>query len=347
HTLREPLYTYAATLFSSLLGGLTSGSGLALGIEYRKSRMFVPPLDFRAKAVGSVKKYELLETGFALPRLAGNRLFAEIGARYRNFPEEDFWGLGPDTQVDRRTAFRLEDFDVSAVFGARLFKPIEAGITAGRTWVNTGTGRDHDWPSIEQRFTPGEVPALAHQPDYSYWGAFALVDRRDQPDDPRRGGLYEARWTSFRDLDSSIYDFHRYEVDLRHFLPALRERDTIAVRAHTTLSQKRDGRQVPFYLQPTVGGGEARGYDPSRFRDENALVFNLEYRWRIREMFQAVGFADAGRVFHRPGQIGLAGLRTSVGGGGRLKLGDRILVGFDIGWSPEGLHIRFRSAHAF
>jgi hypothetical protein len=64
-------------------------------------------------------------------------------------------------------------------------------------------------------------------------------------------------------------------------------------------------------------------------------------------MFHAVGFADAGRVFHRPGQIGLAGLRASTGAGGRVKLGNRIFVGADLGWSPEGLHLWFRSSHTF
>ena len=76
-------------------------------------------------------------------------------------------------------------------------------------------------------------------------------------------------------------------------------------------------------------------------------MLNLEYRWRVREMIQAVGFADAGRVFHRPGQIGISGLHGSVGAGGRVKLGNRIFLGVDLGWSPEGLHIWFRSAHMF
>jgi len=346
-TVALPCLVSAQSGFSPIFGGLHSGSGLALGLEYRKSGVVVRPLDFTVRGIGSVKRYEFLEAGFALPRLAGGRLFADTTARYRNFPEEDFWGLGPASPKDGRTNFRLEDIDYSLSFGFRPVEGVEAGVTVGSTYVNTGPGKDGDWPSIEQRFTASEVPALERQSDYFHWGAFLRADRRDEPGDPRRGGFYQFRWTSYRDRDSRLYDFRRYEIDLRHFFPVFWERDTLAFRARTILSEKRSGRQVPFFLQPALGGGDLRGYDPGRFRDENALVLNLEYRWRIREMVQAVGFADAGRVFHRPRQIGLAGLRFSTGVGARFKLGNRILLGADLGWSPEGLHLRFRTAHSF
>ena len=271
-----PCLLSAQTEVSPVFGGMTSGSGFALGIEYRKLGFAVRPLDFSSKAIGSVKKYEFLEAGFALPRLAGGRLFADIGARYRNFPEEDFWGLGPDTPMDRRSAFRLEDFDISGIFGVRLFRTVEAGATAGRTYVNTGPGKDGDWPSIEHVFTAGEVPALARQPDYDHWGAFLRADRRDEPGDPRHGGLYEFRWTSLHDREFRLFDFHRYEIDLRKFFVTFRERDTIAVRARAVLSGKRNGQQVPFFLQPTAGGGsDVRGYDQARFRMRIPLCSTL------------------------------------------------------------------------
>jgi hypothetical protein len=114
------------------------------------------------------------------------------------------------------------------------------------------------------------------------------------------------------------------------------------------LTGKSPGRQVPFFMQPTAGGGaDMRGYHQYRFRDENSLVANLEYRWRVQEMFHAVMFTDAGRVFSRPGQIGFSGLHGSAGVGGRFKLGESLLFGIDIGWSPEGPRFWFRGAHAF
>jgi hemolysin activation/secretion protein len=90
-----------------------------------------------------------------------------------------------------------------------------------------------------------------------------------------------------------------------------------------------------------------RGYHQYRFRDENALILNAEYRWRMREFFQVVGFADGGRVFARPGEIGLAGMRGSVGAGGRLKFGPRFSLGLDMGWSPDGVRFWVRGSDTF
>lgn len=333
---------------SPIIGGLPFDSGIALGLEYRKSRLAGSPLDFRAKGIGSLKKYEFLEAGIEAPRLAGGLLFAEVRARYRNYPEEDFWGLGPKSSKDRRTTFRLEDIDYAATCGARPTRWLEVGFRGGILDVNTGPGKDADRPSIEQRFTAAEVPALERQPDYLHAGVFLHVDYRDATTDPRRGGSYEFRWTSFQDRDFDRFHFRRYEVRLRQFLPSFRDQDTVAASALVVLSEKSAGRQVPFFMQPTVGGGsDLRGYHQYRFRDENALVFNLEYRWRIREIPQLVGFGDAGRVFSRPGQVGFSGLRGSAGVGGRLKLGESFLLGMDVGWSPDGSRLWFRGAHTF
>lgn len=345
--LAIPAMVCAQDGFSPLIGGLPFDSGFALGVEYRKQRLMGTPLHVRAKAIGSVKKYEFLETALEAPKLAGGWLFAEIRARYRNYPEQEFFGLGPRSSRERHTNFRLEDFDSASTFGSRPLRWLETGVTVGILNVNTGAGKDGDWPSIEQRFTAAEVSALDRQPHYLYGATFLRLDTRDEPTDPRRGGFHQLRWTHFHDRTCGRFDFHRYQVDLRQFLPSFRTQDTIAVRATTILIQKSTGQQVPFFLQPTVGGGgDLRGYHQYRFRAENVLTLNVEYRWRIRDLLQAVAFADAGRVFNRPGLIGLSGLRGSAGVGGRLKLGD-FVFGMDVAWSPEGPRLWFRGSHTF
>ncbi len=334
--------------FSPVLGGLPFDSGFALGLEYGSpaGRRRLP--EFRARAVGSVKKYELLETALAAPPMAGGLLFAETRARYRNYPEEDFWGLGAKSHPDRRTTFRLEDFDWTTTFGIRPCRPLEVGLAAGWLRVNVGPGQDRDFPSIEQRFAPGEVPGLQRQPRFLHAGAFLRWDWRDQPDDARRGGFYQFRGTWFGDRPSGAYRFRRWEADLRQYLPAARPRDTIALRLQAVFTDKGPRRQVPFFLQPTVGGGnDLRGYRQYRFRDENALAGNFEYRRRVREIFHLVGFADAGGVFERPGRVSLRRMRGSIGAGARLKLTEGLAVGLELGWSPEGLRLWFRSAPAF
>ena len=294
------------------------------------------------RGIGSVKRYEFLEAGFALPRLAGGRLFADSARATETFRKK-ISGAGPDTP---RTAdrFRLEDIDISAILRLPAVQEVEAGVTVGRTYVNTGPGKDATGLPLSTFSPPGKFRRWRASRTTSI-GARSCAptvatSRRPAARRALRVPLDQPPRSRFR-----LFDFRRYEIDLRHFfVTSGSATPSPCVRARP--KRKRNGQQVPFFLQPTAGGGrDLRGYDQSRFRDENALVLNLEYRWRIREMFQAVGFADAGRVFHRPGQIGPP-VCASTGAGGRVKLGNRISSA-SISAGVQGLHIWFRSAHMF
>jgi len=334
--------------FKPILGGFPYDSGLAVGVEYRKESLAKLPVDFHGSAIGSVKKYHALQLGLRLPRLGPGGLYAEATARLWNYPEEDFWGIGPRSSRARRTTYRYEDFGTSGVVGFRPVPWLKTGVAGGRLDVNAGRGKDANWPSIEERFVPGEVPGLERQSDYWHFGAFLEADRRDVRNDPRKGGFYRFLYMDYFERQSNGLDFRRYEIDLRKFLSVREERTTFAARAFTVLTKAKAGGQVPFFLQPTVGGGnDLRGYAQYRFRDENALGLSLESRWRFKGMFQAVGFADAGRVFDRPGKIGLRGLRGSIGGGGRVVLGSSLVLGADVGWSPDGFRFWFRGSQSF
>lgn len=332
---------------SPVIGGLPFDSGFALGLRYRKYRLASGPVDFRALVIGSVKKYEYLEIEFDLPRLWNERLFARLATTYRNYPEEDLWGLGPESEKSRRSNFRLEDINYTGTFGLRPRRWVRVGVTGGLLDVNTGPGKDKDSPSVEQRFTPMEVPALDQQPDYWHMGAFAQVDYRDEPSDPRSGGNYEFRWAYYDDRDFGRFSFRRYEVELKQFFP-VSQKGAIAARGLSSLTDTSPGHQVPFFLQRTVGGGnDLRGFHQYRFRDKNILVFNLEYRWRVIPYLDLVAFGDAGRVFPRRSDFGLNDLEGSFGLGGRLKFRESVFLGMDLGVGREGLRVWFRGGHTF
>jgi outer membrane protein assembly factor BamA len=334
--------------FTPILRGLPPDSGFALGVEYRRSRLARGWIDFNARAISSTKKYENLEVRLEFPELARAYLFADLAVRYRNYPEEDFWGLGQYSSRSRRTTFRHEDIGSAARFGTQPRPWLRAGFESGVLNANTGPGQDRDRPSIEERFTAAEVPALDAQPHFTHWGAFLELDNRDRASDATRGGYYALRWRRYHDRTLGRYHFRRWELDLRHFFRPFRPDGTVAARAAATFSQKDPGQAVPFFLQPTLGGGnDLRGYHQYRFRDENSLALNLEYRWQVREFVELVMFGDAGRVFARPGQFGLRGLRGSAGVGGRFKFGRWLLVGLDMAWSPEGPRFWFRGSQAF
>ena len=117
------------------------------------------------------------------------------------------------------------------------------------------------------------------------------------PGYPTSGGVYRVGLTTFHDLDGSGQSFRRVDADATQYVPLFHRNWIVAVRGRVALSQTGAGNEMPFYLMPTLGGGNTlRGYNDYRFRDRNAALVSAEYRWPVFRMMDAALFADAGSV---------------------------------------------------
>ena len=119
-------------------------------------------------------------------------------------------------------------------------------------------------------------------------------DTRDIQADPKRG--------SFRDLSVEIAggplggasDYNLYSAEQRRFIPRRGGKDVIALRL--MLGSSSGG--LPLFDSFSVGGATTlRGYEQDRFRGERMVLGNLEYRYRMNDSLQIVGFVDAGDAF--------------------------------------------------
>src|SRR4030095_10139167 len=90
--------------FYPKLGSLTVGSGFAYGLGFRNRRLFenMGPLDPWAAA--SIPRHNAVEARLAFPRLARNHLHLETWASRRDYPQENFFGFGPELGRGRTVA---------------------------------------------------------------------------------------------------------------------------------------------------------------------------------------------------------------------------------------------------
>jgi hypothetical protein len=335
----------AQVLFRPIIGGI-SNSGFDAGFELLRYRT-LGPFDARAQFIGSVRRYEHVELSLESPPPATHDFFSDIRLRYRNYPQEGFWGLGPDTTEDAQTNYRLEDVWLTGTAGLHFRSGLRLAAIVGRIEANVGPGQDPGVPSTETVFSLSDAPGLAASPDYWRGGAEVSLDRRDTRDDTRSGYLATFEWTRFADDDPGDYSFDRFRLEYRHFFP-LSDTRRIAARARLLFTDAVAGHVVPFYMHPSVGGSDTlRGYDHYRFRSNDSVVFNLEYRQGFLEILDLIVFADAGRVAETTSDLGLTDLHGSAGVGGRIRLGERVLFGGDLGFGPEGIQLWFRSSHTF
>ena len=87
-------------------GSLATGSGFAYGVGYRNRRLFDREGALNVWAAGSLKRYWAVQGSFDLPSLAGGWLTLGTYARHQNYPQEDFFGVGPDARRDDHTSFQ-------------------------------------------------------------------------------------------------------------------------------------------------------------------------------------------------------------------------------------------------
>jgi hypothetical protein len=328
--------------------GKPVGSGLAAGGGWRHD-LFDRNARLILEGGQSLRGYRMARADLSLPRLFDEHLEVGVETAYRRHPQEDFYGLGFTTTRDDRVSFRYTAPEVQA---RAVLKPadwLQAGARAGRLNVSVGHGTDSRFPSIEERFGDAAAPGLAIQPDFAYNDFFVTLDRRDQPGNARAGVFVGVNWRRYDDLDLDRYDFHRVDVDVQHFLPIFDKKRVFAARFQLMATNPADGSDVPFYFQPTFGGSDTlRSAADFRFRDRDAAVLNLEYRWEAFSGLDMALFSDFGTVAARFEELDLDDVRHAYGIGLRFNTYKAVFLRLDVaGGGGEGIRTFLKFSKAF
>ena len=329
-------------------GGLPSGGGFAIGPEYVRDDLLFGQMNFRIGAVVSAKVYQKYDFNFRFPKLANKRLFADFYSAHRNYPQMQFYGTGPQSAKGQRSNYRLEDTATDFNVGLRPFKLLAVGVGAGYVWTNVGPGTSSVYISTEQQFTPQQAPGIDRQTDFLRYGGFAQFDYRDDPLGPRKGGNYLVQYTWYDDRKLRVFDFRRLDVTLEQYVPFFNQRRVFAFRARAVLTESGAGDVIPFFMQPTLGGGnDLRGFRPFRFSDKNAADLTAEYRWEAFSGLDMAIFFDAGKVFPRRGELNFSNMEGCGGFGLRFNARNRTFIRMDFAWSHEGFQFWFKFNDVF
>jgi Omp85 superfamily domain len=332
------------------VGSIGEGAGFGGGPGYQ---LIGVPFDLRTSAAASVKGYFIAEGSLRFPGTQSEDLYTwangpyvEVYARRRDFPQEDFYGIGPDSLEDARSNFALRDTFVRVTPGVRQGY-LTAGVNLGYLDPSIGSGTDPGMPSTDEIFGPEDVPGLDAQPAFGVIEPFVEFATLDRAIDDRAGGRYRLSFTRYADRDLDQFTFNRWDVDLRQFIPFVHDTHTLALRAWVSSSDPSEGDTVPFYLQPTLGGSYSlRGYRTFRFRDRSVLLLQAEYRWRINEFVTGALFYDTGAVGPELGEIGK--LERDYGFGFRAGSRATVAFRFDVAFGGrEGTRVLLRFDDVF
>ncbi len=331
------------------LGGMTRGSGFAIGPGYR-IHTFADRLFVDLSAGISIKGYKAADANIRWLQALGDRLELWTDVRYEDFPQEDFFGMGFASSEDARTSY---DFDSSDIALRAQLTPapwLRAGTTLGYLRPDIGPGTDRNYPSIEALFTDAEAPGLIAQPNFLHTTMYGEIDYRDQRGNPHSGGFYRASLGFWDDRTLEQFDHKRFDATATQHVPlTASRRHVLSGRLGTTYVNNETGERVPFYFLGYVGGVDTiRSYREFRFKDENAVWAGAEYTWTFHDYVSLVTFLDAGEVNANWRDIDLRGWKKGYGAGVRVHHDDQTFARLDFGTGGgEGWQIFLKLGPSF
>ncbi len=322
--------------FGSVLGG----GGVGMGGGYRIKFGDSGSANFLAG--WSPKNYKLLESNLATPGFAAGRVTTQIVAKWIDAPKVSFYGLGNDSSKESKTSYLYRPTQIGATLGVQITPWFAVGGGGDILDVRTGPGKLDT--SIEQIFTPDTAPGLGQDVTYGVVRAFAAIDWRPSPSYTRRGGLYRIDWASYMASGSS-YGFQQVNIDLRQFVPLLRENWVLAFRGVASMTSSGDADQIPYFMMPYLGSGETlRAYMNRRFRDRNSLLLQAEYRWTPAHFVDLALFTDAGKVAAKRGDLNFDGMHVDYGIGIRFHGPKFTALRIDLARCKEGFNLIFSTS---
>jgi hypothetical protein len=293
-----------------------AGGGFTLGAGHLNYIGGYNTIDLRGS--WTLKNYKRLEGEFVAPRLFNRRGRLSVLGGWREAPEVGFYGIGPDTSKDDRANYLFQQPYGSAlltVFPNRRIFMLRGGVEYSRWSQEPGTGTA---PSVEEIYTPETLPGLGAKVTYLHTQGTVGLDGRESPGYARRGAYVGATLHDYRDTDE-LFGFHIAEYEGIAHLPILRETWVLSFHARMQHASEKDGQQIPFFMLPALGGGSSlRGYASWRFRDQNSLLLQAEWRIMVNRYLDLAFFYDAGKVAARTSDLDLDHLKDDYGVGVRF-----------------------------
>ena len=317
--------------FFITFGDIKPGSSVAVGPAYGK--VLPSGTTLIGKVVYSVNNYKLAQFSAQSGPLLSNRLVIRSRVRWQDAPSVRLFALGTDSSK-ARTNYAETKREVSAQATLRPVSLLR--FDGGLSFEKYTTGRSHSTDPLEPLLL---VPGMGSDPAYLHSHASAAIDSRDGDGYSRHGSLLRGTAHDYRDRDGGTFTFQRFDGDAEQYVPILHGNWVIFLGLHASTTTASDGRTVPFFLLPELGGHDLRGFSNDRFRDRHSIYMTAEYRWYAQEFLDAAIYFDAGKVVPDRASIDFSHLKHSVGAGVRFHGPQTTALRLEVAKSKEGMRL--------
>jgi hypothetical protein len=323
-----------------------AGGGFTLGAGYLTHVGSYNTIDFRGSWTPA--GYLRAETEFLAPRLFDRRGKLSLVGGWRKATQVGFYGYGTrETSADDRANYGFTQPYASATLDLRPTRGIFVLVANADYSQWDQQPGDGTQPSVEEIYTPDELPGLDQKVTYLHLAGTAGIDWRTSEGYSRRGGFYGVTFHNYNDPDD-FYSFKQVDYEAIQHIPLGRDAWVLSLHGRVQTTSTKDGNDVPFFMLPALGGGSSlRGFASWRFRDLNSILLQAEWRVLVNSFFDTAIFYDAGKVTNRAGDLDLDGLKSDYGIGFRLHGPAATPMRIELAKSNEGLALVFAASASF
>lgn len=244
---------------------------------------------------------------------------------FSKFPDK-FWGLG-----DRSPKSAMEQYAFSQFFtNPQLLRRVYSKFYLGAMWEFQVIYNMHYEKNqlFDRTINTGKEGGVS-----SGGGVIAAWDTRNNAFSPDKGEFIQFSILKFARYSGSQVKFVNTVIDARKYFKIGRNQ-VLAFQAFGYFTKG----NPPFRYLATFGGSDImRGYYSGRYRDNNYVAIQAEYRFPIVWRLGMVVFAGVGDVSNKTLVYRFNPLKYSLGTGIRLALKPQEKLNFriDFGWGHQ------------
>lgn len=246
-----------------------------------------------------------------------------VGAmEYLNYPNL-FYGIGNDTPAANKEHYTSDIFRSRVELQRDVWNRLYLGIVYQYEWSHVTKAEEGGM--IAKRDVPGSRGG-----NYSSGAGFSVTyDTRDNNLYTTKGEHYQFTAIAFNKFFGSGYDFLKYTLDIRKYFPTYKNQ-ALALQGYANVISG----TAPFEMLSQLGGKQLmRGLFMGRYRDNDMVLLQSEYRMHLFWRFGAVVFASVGDVMHRLEYLDVKDFKVAYGSGIRfcINTAEKINARIDYG----------------
>ena len=265
-----------------------------------------------------------------------NKFYFKGHLDYIHFPEY-YYGIGNSTNESMR---RLIDFN-SIIISSRNYV-----LTKKKTYIGILLEHQSLYMLNQMLMSYSEDREVVGHLGYSTTGAGigVLIDNRNNQLNPESGHYFELNFSNYFNHSRNQSGFNSFVLDARYYKKIIKK---LVWNSNFYTSLNRGS--VPFRLMPAIGGARfLRGYYQGRFRDNNLILLQHEFRYQVYKRWGIALFSGIGQVAKELNQFSMNQFHYNYGAGIRFKVDRKentnIRIDLGITKDSKGIYIVFAEA---